>query len=447
MVTIRTVDGDSKFSSPWRSVVPFSNMFLSFAFVLILLAIDVFSWVGSMETLIDHRLASVEGLASKKTVSWCDKVKTARSTLHSEIHITVPCDTMSDAKSAVVVYMTAGLPDGKGNSNVFTVTDYVNGALALGASLQDHITRKDVHQLLLLREGFMIPEDKVKMLEAVGWTLGKAPKVEVPSQYVPRNQRYKTVYSKISVIGLSEYDCVLLLDADTLVVGNLDELISCTILEPGYRVAGTLDYYRSSWYHFNTGSALWKPSAQEMNRVYGLTRNATFMQRFQSDQIFTNTVYPDRTNRTLNTLILKEEDEVDGNIRSGNLTTMQYWGQVANLGWKYNAQTHVEYQLPEFWEANLQKVKIIHYTKFKGWQCPERHGGPPSLKQKFIISECDKTPGCACNEGYRWYDYLDVARTRAKISLSKVDCYTKNSCRVPKTSRQSQCSACKKAFV
>ena len=335
--------------------------------------------------------------------NWCDAVRQARSDLTPELKITVPCETMKPAKSAVVCFLTAGVADGQGNHKVFTGSDYINGALALGASLQDHITRKDTHQLLLIRDGFTIPDDKLQMLKAVGWTLGKAPKVDVEDQYIPRFERYKTLYTKISVIGLSEYDCVLMLDADVLAVGNLDNLMSCDILQPNYQVAGTLDYYHRSWYHFNTGSALWRPSSEEMNRVYGLTKDPNFMRRFESDQIFTNAVYPDRTDKVKNAKIMDGSDHSHAD-----------WGRVADLGWQYNAQTHVEYQLPSFFEEHLKDVKIIHFTQFKGWQCPEQHGGPPNPKIEFPTGDgCTKIPGCACNEGYRWWDYLAKARAKA----------------------------------
>ena len=128
------------------------------------------------------------------------------------------------------------------------------------------------------------------------------------------------------------------------------------------------------------------------------------MKRFESDQIFTNAVYPDRTNKTLNAEIL-----------AGTADQASY-GQVANLGWAYNAQTHVEFQLPDWWEEHLKEVKILHYTERKGWQCPERHGGPPVPKQTFPRNgkQCVKSPDCACNEGYRYFDYLEEGRKRAK---------------------------------
>mmetsp|Transcript_16837 Transcript_16837/g.25463 ORF Transcript_16837/g.25463 Transcript_16837/m.25463 type:complete len:412 (-) Transcript_16837:99-1334(-) len=354
--------------------------------------------------------ASLEGTVRDSSISfpsWCSVVDKARSTLNQDLHVKVPCETMKPAKSAVVVFLTAGLPDGKGKKAVFTATDYFNGVLALGASLNDHLTRRDTHRLLLLRDGFTLHDEALSQIRKIGWTIGTAPDVKVDSAYIPRFERYKTLYTKTAINGLSEYECVLLLDADTLVVGNIDQLMSCEVFDkPHYRAAGTLDYYRGSWYHFNTGSTLWKPSSQEMNRVYQLTKDPSFMKRFESDQIFTNTVYPDRTNKTLNNLIMEGK------------ASPEDWGQIVDLGWEYNAQTHVEYEYSSFWEQHKNDIKIIHFTQRKGWQCVERHGRPlpiPEMKLSRKYEECVKEyEDCACKEGYRWWDYLDKAKEVVK---------------------------------
>ena len=54
---------------------------------------------------------------------------------------------------------------------------------------------------------------------------------------------------------------------------------------------------------------------------------STFMQRFGSDQIFLNEVYPYRTNITNNKLILENTEE----------RTKESWGKVVWLPWEYNA--------------------------------------------------------------------------------------------------------------
>lgn len=343
------------------------------------------------------------------STNWCDAVTEARSQLNPLLRISYPCENLPQATSAVVCFLTAGVPDGKQSRIQFTGRDYINGALALGASLQKHLTRKDTHRLLLIREGFTIPSQDAAQLEAVGWTIGKAPNVEIAKEHLPSFPRYKTTYTKITAIGLSEYKCALLLDADALVVGSLDDFLSCDVFDrPEYHVAGTLDYYRKQWYHFNTGSILWRTSTDEMNRVYSLTKDKNFMKRYGSDQIFLNAVYPDRTNKTNNELIIKGKED------------RKSWGAVVALPWDYNAQTHVEVQLPSFWQENLPNVKIFHFTQKKGWQCEERHHSQIPIEE--MPKSCnDKIPNCFCREAYRYWDFLHEAYKKAGIPITKKD--------------------------
>merc|ERR1719223_747122 len=57
--------------------------------------------------------------SSSSSSSWCDTVAKARSDLDPALHIQVPCEDMSPAKSAIVVYITAGVEEGKGTKTVF----------------------------------------------------------------------------------------------------------------------------------------------------------------------------------------------------------------------------------------------------------------------------------------------------------------------------------------
>ncbi len=375
--------------------------------------------------------SSTDISADHEYSDWCAKVSSERRNLHPDLHISYPCNSSSSGsgssnpehyKSAIVTFLTAGVEEGKGSRIVFTGKEYINGALALGASLSTHLTRDDTLRLLLVRDGFTLPKEEKEQLEAVGWIIGKAPLVEIESKYVPRFARYKTTYTKIAALGLSEFECVLLMDADTLVVDNIDELLSCDVFSKEnnsrtdggeYHVAGTLDYYHKKWYHFNTGSILWNTNVNEMNRVYALTKDESFMKRFESDQIFLNEVYPDRTNYENNLKLLEEGPDVS------DASNKALWGNVVNLGWAYNAQTHVEVQLPEFWHEHKNEMKIIHYTEKKGWQCPERHGKVLSKEEMDTLKNCEKKnrdDNCFCSAGSLWWDALRKGEEMANSS-------------------------------
>lgn len=363
--------------------------------------------------------------------SWCDTVKRARSKLDPMFHIDVPCEKMKPAKSAIVSMITGGAPEGKGSRFVFEGGDYVKGTLALGASLLDNLKSDNVHKLLLVKKGFPLPEEHVKNLEAVGWTMGVSPDINVEAKYMPRFGRYKNVYPKISIIGLEEYDCVFFVDADTLTVGSIDDLMTCSLFDkPEYIIAGGLDFYHRKWkvrnkfsvynlhhdptqqtgtyillQHFNTGATLWKTSAAELERVFAKTKDESFMRRFESDQIFINEVYADRHDPAFNSKLLEAEINDD---QSEFESMKKEFGQVQHLPWKYNAQTHVEFQNPSFWNKRAEDNRVLHFTERKGWQCPEKYS-PPADKDSNRCTPNNNDLDCACREGYKWYTYLKKA--------------------------------------
>jgi hypothetical protein len=370
----------------------------------IILFVPLFAILGVLLNTIfgvDHYDTSYQGLITFATKNWCDQVQLARADLSPALHIHVPCETMTPAKSAIVCMLTDGVAEEKTSRIVFSATNYIEGAMALGASLQGRIDPKQTHQLLLLREGFVLEADDLLKLQSAGWTVGTAPNIPLKKKYLPRFARYKTTYTKISAIGLAEYDCVMLMDADTLAVGDLKEILTCRIFtEPQHRVATTMDLYRSYWHYFNTGSILWRTSSKEMDRVFALTTNSSWMKAFSSDQDFLNNVYPERLNNTFNGMV------IDGTVKQ------MPGGKVVDMGWDFNAQTHVEVEKSEWWESKRPSVRILHFTEKKGWQCEERQEPPPRTMPDNCVK--NKTaPICFCREAHLYWDALSKAKVSA----------------------------------
>jgi len=357
------------------------------------------NWKSSVKSLDKNTI-------TRSPNTWCDKVTAARTTVNVQLRIAYPCEGMQPAMSAVVVYVTAGR-QGKATRTASTLKQYINGVLAIGASLGQHLTRNDTHKLVLVRDGLTLPPEDTRRLEAVGWTLGTAPNVDIDAKYLPNFERYKTVYTKVSAIGLSEYKCVLLLDADTLVVGSIDDLLGCNMFDrPEYRLAAALDFYHNKWKTFNTGVILYRTGSLEMNRVYALLHNESFMRKFESDQIFLNHVYPDRLHVPRNLRILQNPEKA-----------RREWGQVVPFPLAYNAQTHVEVQNPDFWKAHEihKNVKVIHFTEKKGWQCEEKH----AASKHPMPARCNRTlPACFCNEAYRWWDAFRLSQLQAPLTVA-----------------------------
>ena len=370
--------------------------------------------VGDADRKEDH--AGGSGVAD-----WCHTVEEARGGLDPSLAITYPCRGMAPAVSAVVCMLTGSADASRANKILFTARDYIDGAMALGTTLLENTDHAKTHRLLLLREGFeLAPDDKIR-LESAGWTLGTAPEFKLDKKYVPTYERYTTTYTKVTALGLAEYQCVLLMDADTLVVGDIRELMTCNkFQQPQQRVAGTLDLDRGKWHGMNTGALLWRPDAQEMNRVFRLTKDASFMKRFSSDQDFLNHVYPERFDRAQN------NRRIDGTLTAADKEADAARGAVVDLGWEHNAQTHVEAERVEFWEARLPAVRILHFTRRKGWQCAERHGPPPPLEEMPKTCHLEKgglrggtqAPICYCREADKYWNALERARERAAPRLA-----------------------------
>lgn len=363
---------------------------------------------SSVDTGIGGSIASSPNATMLMPRDWCEKVRRAREGLAPALLIAVPCERMAAAKSAVVCMLTDGAKGDRTSKVVFAATDYVHGAMALGASLESAIDTTQTHRLLLLREGFILsPDDKVR-LEAVGWTIGTAPNLSPQQKHAPRFERYKTTYTKISSIGLEEYDCVLQLDADTLAVGDLRELMSCGVFkEPQQRLGGVLDLFKKKWHFFNSGAVLWKPAAMELQRVISLTEDSSFMKAFTGDQDFLNEVYPERLNDASNQRIAEGQKVIVGE------------GKVVDLGWGYNAQTHVEVHLPEYWNARRSEVRILHFTEKKGWQCEERHEAVPTnaLVSPSACLAGKRIPMCFCHEAHWYWNHLARAHALATQKL------------------------------
>lgn len=357
--------------------------------------------------------------------TWCDKVSEARNSLQTNMHIRYPCEKMKPATSAIVCMLTDGSTEEKANRIVFTATDYIHGAMSLGASLAGKIDPSETHQLLLLREGFELAADDLIRLEAVGWTIGTAPDFPLQKKYLPKFPRYKTTYTKVTAIGMSEYKCVLLMDADTLAVGDLRDIMKCDTVfrNPNNKVAGTLDWYRNHWEYFNTGSILWKTDSKEMERVFNLTVDDSFMKRFSSDQAFLNNVYHERLeddldlNKEIVALDTSEARRLSGNSLSPVIPhKAANKGAVVPLSWDYNAQTHTEVQSPKFWLAHRPYTKILHFTEKKGWQCDKTLDEPIPFEK--MPKKCKKEiPICFCREAYLYWRALEKAEAASKLLL------------------------------
>ena len=115
------------------------------------------------------------------------------------------------------------------------VEEYVMNALCLGCSLQQTKTQ---HDLVLLATPDLLGHPSARALSTF-WDVRPQEHVDVTleTRCAPRFQR---VFTKLSVMKLTEYEKVVLLDADMLVVRNVDEIFG--FQAPAGFMRGCRDY-------------------------------------------------------------------------------------------------------------------------------------------------------------------------------------------------------------
>ena len=98
---------------------------------------------------------------------------------------------------------------------------YYIEAAVLGVSLRNSGTQ---HDMVLLHTQD-VPSDWLSVLEEVGWQARLVDKLEGQGLYDgSQNNRFDGVFTKLHVLALSEYDKVVMMDADLLVRKNVDVL-------------------------------------------------------------------------------------------------------------------------------------------------------------------------------------------------------------------------------
>ncbi len=155
---------------------------------------------------------------------------------------------------------------------------YLPGVEALGESLKATGTSK----LMVAMASADVSEETRARLEAQGWQIRDiAPLHKAGAQ--PLFPRFDDVFAKLRAWQLTEFDKVVLLDADTLVLQNIDELF----LRPYFAAAP--DFLMPD--RFNSGVMVLDPSEETFARMVEVLDKAPTYDG--GDQGFLNTFFAD----------------------------------------------------------------------------------------------------------------------------------------------------------
>lgn len=156
---------------------------------------------------------------------------------------------------------------------------YVAGVEVLGHSL---VASGSTETRLAMVTGDVSAPARGRLLDQ-GWLLRDVEPIGNPTQDTLLFPRFANVFTKLRAWGLTDYDRVVLLDADTLVLQNVDDLFE----RAGF--AAGPDFLLPD--HFNSGVMVLEPSASTLARMMeALSRHPTYD---GGDQGFLNAFYSD----------------------------------------------------------------------------------------------------------------------------------------------------------
>jgi glycogenin glucosyltransferase len=221
---------------------------------------------------------------------------------------------------------------------------YLPGIDALGRSLAD--TGTGVPRVVMVTDD-VSQQARSKMGEE-GWIVRPIEPVPPPAGNELLFDRFRHSYTKLRVFELVEYDKVVFLDADTIVLNKIDELFE----RPFFAAAP--DFFMPD--RFNSGVMVLDPDQQRYDAIIATLGNAATYDG--GDQGILNTYWPD------------------------------WWAMPVEhrLPASYNLH-HFIYQFmqahPVLQKTFDREVKVMHYTLQKPWQSFNMSGGSQVWWEKF----------------------------------------------------------------
>ncbi|KFK26089.1 hypothetical protein AALP_AA8G201300 [Arabis alpina] len=210
--------------------------------------------------------------------------------------------------------------------------EFLLGVRVLGKSIRDTGSNKDM--VALVSDG--VSEYSKKLLKADGWKVEKISLLANPNQVHPT--RFWGVYTKLKIFNMTDYKKVVYLDADTIVVKNIEDLFKCS------KFCANLKHSE----RLNSGVMVVEPSEVLFNDM--MRKVKTLSSYTGGDQGFLNSYYPDFPNARV----------FDPSLTPEVLKTRPV-PDMERLSTLYNADVGL-YMLANKWMVDDSKLHIIHYT-------------------------------------------------------------------------------------
>ncbi|KAM2895614.1 hypothetical protein FF1_010699 [Malus domestica] len=210
--------------------------------------------------------------------------------------------------------------------------EFLLGVRVLGKSIRDTGSTKDM--VALVSDG--VSDYAMKLLQADGWIVEKISLLANPNQVRPT--RFWGVYTKLKIFNMTNYNKVVYLDADTIVVKSIEDLFKCS------KFCANLKHSE----RLNSGVMVVEPSETLFN---DMMRKVTTLPSYTGgDQGFLNSYYSDFPNAHLFEPNLSQE------VRKSRPVP-----EMERLSTLYNADVGL-YMLANKWMVDESELHVIHYT-------------------------------------------------------------------------------------
>ncbi|KAL2950124.1 hypothetical protein AAZX31_20G212900 [Glycine max] len=210
--------------------------------------------------------------------------------------------------------------------------EFLLGVRVLGKSIRDTGSNKDM--VVLVSDG--VSDYANTLLQADGWIVEKISLLANPNQVRPK--RFWGVYTKLKIFNMTDYKKVVYLDADTIVVKNIEELFKCG------KFCANLKHSE----RLNSGVMVVQPSATVFNDM--MSKVKTLPSYTGGDQGFLNSYYSGFPNAHL----------FEPNLSPKMLDTRPV-PEMERLSTLYNADVGL-YMLANKWMVDENELRVIHYT-------------------------------------------------------------------------------------
>ncbi|XP_058089130.1 inositol phosphorylceramide glucuronosyltransferase 1-like, partial [Magnolia sinica] len=210
--------------------------------------------------------------------------------------------------------------------------EFLLGVRVLGKSIRETGSTKDM--VVLASDG--VSDYAKKLLRADGWIVELISLLANPNQIRPK--RFWGVYTKLKIFNMTNYKKVVYLDADTIVLKNIEDLFKCG------KFCANLKHSE----RMNSGVMVVEPSETIFKDM--MSKVNTLPSYTGGDQGFLNSYYAGFANAHI----------FDPNL-SADVINSRPVPEMERLSTLYNADVGL-YMLANKWMVDEKELRIIHYT-------------------------------------------------------------------------------------